>query len=251
MTYKLDIGATNLRLYKDDTLVNEKKFSGNINQNSALAHELVTYLRVNNVTNDILIGIAGYYTCGEVIKKDLNNLLKEKLHNFKVVSDAEYHAMHLINNDQLLISLGTGSVASYYNNDEFNIIGGYGHTLGDIGSGYHFGKLCIINYMHNFEANVQFDYMGKLENHFDVKGRNLLSKVLDDEKSNCSNLAVLFMDDNAFDHIFIEYFKQFIHELNRCLNVSQKQQVIINGSITKSLKFKEQLSNINTNVTII
>lgn len=247
---KLDIGGTNLRLYKDEILVNSQAIHGNINSNSNLINELIEYLSLQQITSNILIGIAGYYTCADKLKLELDNALKSNITNYQVVSDAEFHAMELICEDELLISLGTGSVASYYQDKEFKIIGGYGHVLGDVGSGYHFGKLCIINYMNDYEAEKELTYMKKIEEHYKTQGRAVLSKVISDEKRQCSELSKLFMDDDDFEKVFSVFFNQFEKELYRYVDLSQKQLVVINGSITKSVRFKKELKTLKLNIKI-
>ncbi len=248
--YKLDIGGTFLRLYKEDKLINSQAIHGNINSNPNLIEELLLYLEQTNITSDILIGIAGYYSCAEHLKLELKEILDIKLLNYRVVSDAEYHAIQLINDDELLISLGTGSVASYYQDGVFKIIGGYGHVLGDLGSGYHFGKLCIIKYMNDFEAGKNSSYMKKIEEYYNSHGRAVLSKVISDEKKQCSELSKQFMNDSAFEEIFLTYFQEFKTELTRYIDISKKQRVVINGSISKSVRFKEELETLNINIKI-
>lgn len=248
--FKLDIGGTNLRLYKEDKLVDAKPINGNINSNSNLINELVEYLEQQDITSNLLIGIAGYYTCADKLKLELDNALKSNITNYRVVSDAEFHAMELISVDELLISIGTGSVASYYQDNEFKIIGGYGHVLSDVGSGYDFGKVCIINYMNEFEAEKKSTYMKKLEEHYQAQGRAILSKVITDEKRQCSELSKLFMNDSDFEKVFLIFFEHFKNELYRCLNISKKQVVVINGSITKSVRFKTELKTVKLNIKI-
>lgn len=248
--YKLDIGGTNLRLYHNEVLVDSKPINGNINLNQNLITEIIDYFEQQHITSDLLIGIAGYNSCSEQLKANLNNSLSDKISSYKVISDAEYHAMQLITKDDLLISLGTGSVASFYQGDEFKIIGGYGHVLGDIGSGYHFGKLCITTYLNDFEAGRNANYMSKIEKYFNTKGRGVLTKVIANEKSVCSELSGKFMDDFDFQCIFTVYFEQFLEELKRYMDISQKQTVVVNGAITKSSLFQSELKKIKLNIKI-
>lgn len=52
--------------------------------------------------------------------------------------------------DGLIGILGTGSVlAECSENAISNVFGGFGHILGDEGSGYHFGKMLLTRYFHN------------------------------------------------------------------------------------------------------
>lgn len=248
--YKLDIGGTNLRLYNNNVLVCEMKINGNINLNTNLIAEVSDFLNQNLEINEIIIGVAGYYSCSNELKQDFIDMLDKKTFSYKLISDAEFHAMDLINKDQLLFSLGTGSVASYYNADEFTILGGYGHVIADLGSGYHFGKNCIISYLNDYEAGKHYSYMEKIEDYFGVTGRFVLTKLINNEKSSLSKLSKLFMDDSDFNLIFQQYFEQFNKELIRCIEISNKNQVVINGSITNSSQFKNAINKIDTNIII-
>ncbi len=248
--YKVDLGGTNLRVFKDNTEIYTQKFNGNINLNPNLGPELVEVLHTIKVTDKLLIGIAGYYSCQEQLKLMLCAEFDQHLTNYKVVSDAEFHAMNLITSEQLLVSLGTGSVGSYYQQEEFKLIGGYGHQLGDIGSGYHFGKLVIQTYLHDYEAANRLPYMELVETHFKQVGRGILTSVLGSEKASCSQLAKLFMDDWRFEAIFELFFKQFEIELNRMIAISCKPQIVINGAVTNSEKFVEKITKLPQDIII-
>lgn len=250
MRYKIDLGGTNLRVYKDDQEIYNQACNGNINLNPDIYIELNEVLKDLNIEDDVLIGIAGYYSCSQQNKDTLEINLATQLKKFKVVSDAELHAMELITSDQLLISLGTGSVASYFKNSEFKLLGGYGHILGDLGSGYHFGKIVIQSYLNDFEANINLPYMTAIERYFGATGRSVLTEVSNREKQMCSQLAKEFMDNRLFEQQFKLYFKQFELELQRMIKVSSKQTIIINGSITKSKRFKEEIKKIKLNIII-
>lgn len=249
--YKLDIGGTNLRLFKNGTIICSKAINGNINLNPNIITEISKFIDEINEIDEILIGVAGYYSCSEELKKNFKNMLDQKQLRYQLVSDAEFHAIDLIDKNQLLFSLGTGSVASYYDNTgEFTILGGYGHVLTDYGSGYHFGKNCVISYLNDYEAGKRYSYMYKVEGYLGVTGRAVLTMILNNEKHCLSKLSKVFMDDKDFDLIFEMYFNEFYLELSRCMKVSQKCQVVINGSVTNSISFVNAINKIDTKIII-
>lgn len=250
MRYKIDLGGTNLRVYEDDVEIYAQACNGNINLNPDLYSELDKVLNSLQIEADVLIGIAGYYSCSQLIKDDLELQLNGRLKDFKVVSDAEFHAMQLITEDQLLVSLGTGSVGSYFKQSDFKLLGGYGHLIGDLGSGYHFGKVVIQSYLNDYEANLSLPYMEAVERYFGVSGRQVLTEILSQEKQKCSKLAKAFMDNPQFEEQFKIYFKQFETELQRMVTISAKQTIIINGSITNSIRFKQEIKKMKLNIII-
>lgn len=248
--YTLDLGGTQLRLYHDESLIYQCRFNGNINTNVQFIQQLVMIIQDLEINEHVTIGIAGYLTCSSPLKAELESALAKQLTNFTVMSDAELHSKNLITKDQLLVALGTGSVASYYQNGQFTVLGGYGHIFGDLGSGYHFGKQVIISYLNNYEANCHYEYMDKLERYFKAKGRNILTLSLNNEKSFCSMLAKQFMDDPAFELVFNQYFAAFEKELTRWLLISQVKEVVITGAITNSKRFRAKLDTLDINIII-
>lgn len=248
--YTVDLGGTNIRISNGSEVVYTSNFNGNINLNPNLGEQLITVLNDHQIYSQLLIGIAGYYSCSQQLKDNLNSELAKHLTDFSVVSDAEFHARGLISEHQLLVSLGTGSVGSYYHQKQFTIIGGYGHIIGDLGSGYHFGKLVIQHYLNDYEAGNNKPYMQLVETYFKTSGRAVLTAILNDEKNRCSQLSKQFMDNHLFEDIFLEYFRQFEVELRRMIAVSDKQSVIVNGAITNSNRFKHQVEQTNLNIII-
>lgn len=248
--YTIDLGGTNIRISKGSEVIHTSNFNGNIINNPNLGEQLIEILKEHQINSQLLIGIAGYYSCSQQLKDNLDLELAKHLTDFSVISDAEFHARSLISEHQLLVSLGTGSVGSYYHQQQFKIIGGYGHIIGDLGSGYHFGKLLIQNYLNDYEAGNNKDYMRLVEAYFKASGRAVLTIILNDEKNRCSQLSKQFMDNDHFEDIFLQYFEQFEIELRRMIAISGKQNVIINGAITNSKRFKHQIGNLNLNIII-
>lgn len=89
------------------------------------------------------LGLAGISRTEDI--KVMEFLLKQlNVKNYVLNNDA-YIALHGAHNgeDGALLIAGTGSILYYKNNDEIKRAGGYGHILGDKGSGYSIGKEAI------------------------------------------------------------------------------------------------------------
>jgi hypothetical protein len=82
--------------------------------------------------------------------------------NVSVSSDLVGAAYALLGNQDGVIGiLGTGSVAAVIRDHRVEqVLGGYGHLLGDEGSGYSFGKHLLYNYVHQA---FSVDLMRELE----------------------------------------------------------------------------------------
>jgi Predicted N-acetylglucosamine kinase len=112
----------------------------------------------------ILIGIAGLGVFG-----DRSNLIKQlKLKHFRtlLVTDAELALLDkLKNRDGILVISGTGSVILSRNQGKQLRVGGWGHLLGDAGSGYHLGKLAFQQVTQDFDRGMQSDFSRKFMRH--------------------------------------------------------------------------------------
>lgn len=101
----------------------------------------------------IQIGIAGYSNFND--KEQLNEKLS-KLYNCEVsiVTDAEI-ALYSIKKDSeknvIMVLGGTGSAVMYDYLGKTQLIGGFGHLLGDEGSGYHLAITALKNIIKQYE----------------------------------------------------------------------------------------------------
>ncbi len=113
------------------------------------------------ITNDIdksliamiEIGIAGYlsYPGKESLIKDLEKQFNTEL---SIVTDAEialYSVKKYQKKDTIMVLGGTGSVVMVEQNNDIKFIGGYGHLLGDEGSGYHLAIKALKNIIDQHE----------------------------------------------------------------------------------------------------
>jgi len=101
----------------------------------------------------IQMGIAGYsnYRHKESLTKSIRDRYKTDL---SLVTDAEI-ALHSIkrnrDNPVIMVLGGTGSVVIYEDQHEMHMIGGFGHLLGDEGSGYHLAITALKQVINQFE----------------------------------------------------------------------------------------------------
>ncbi|MDA3931326.1 MAG: hypothetical protein PF513_01165 [Tenericutes bacterium] len=111
----------------------------------------------------IQVGIAGYsnYPEKEVL---IRNIIKRYKVIVSIVTDAEI-ALNSVkrnrNKNVIMILGGTGSVVMYDNQDEIQLIGGFGHLLGDEGSGYHLAITALKNIINQFEERQEITPLSK------------------------------------------------------------------------------------------
>ncbi len=101
----------------------------------------------------IQIGIAGYsnFTEKEEFIHDLKARYGCEVH---LVTDAEialYSIKKTSNNNVIMVLGGTGSAVMYDIEGKVKLIGGFGHLLGDEGSGYHLAITALKNIINQYE----------------------------------------------------------------------------------------------------
>jgi len=111
----------------------------------------------------IQAGIAGYSNL-----QNKEGLLKEIQEQYQcpvsIVTDAEI-ALYSIKKDQkkkvLMVLGGTGSVVMYEDQGQVKFIGGFGHLLGDEGSGYHLAITALKRIINQFEEREKISPLSK------------------------------------------------------------------------------------------
>ncbi len=105
----------------------------------------------------IQIGIAGYSNFTR--KADLKNDLIKKYHcEVSLVTDAEialYSVKKTSEMHVIMVLGGTGSAVMYEVAGEVKLIGGFGHLLGDEGSGYHLAITALKNIINQYEEQKE------------------------------------------------------------------------------------------------
>ena len=169
MKIGIDAGGTKTIgiLYKENQAIDSIKGEmGNpiVNFDSAVNNvvQVIENLLLKNKVNYsnisyISIGMAGAST----LIPELTSAFKEKLHcKFVIESDLKMsHIATFKNNDGNLFIAGTGSSLLSRKDGEFIQKGGWGHILGDEGSGYWIGKQILktyIDYLDFAESPLDF-----------------------------------------------------------------------------------------------
>lgn len=111
----------------------------------------------------IQIGIAGYSNYKN--KASLITLIEE---TFKtkvlIVTDAEVALYSIKKSEEIPVIMvlgGTGSVVVYEYNHLMHMIGGFGHLLGDEGSGYHLSITALKEVINQFEERMPISSLSK------------------------------------------------------------------------------------------
>ena len=125
-----------------------------INHLKEVLSELLKSLLIEEVAM-IVIGIAGYSNF-----KGKNGLLEELKGMYpteiKFVTDAEialYSVKQNRSQSVIMVLGGTGSVVMVEDHNDIRFIGGFGHLLGDEGSGYHLAITALKNIIDQYEKN--------------------------------------------------------------------------------------------------
>ena len=163
MKIGIDAGGTKTIgiLYKENQAIDSIKGEmGNpiVNFDSAVNNvvQVIENLLLKNKVNYsnisyISIGMAGAST----LIPELTSAFKEKLHcKFAIESDLKMsHIATFKNKDGNLFIAGTGSSLLCRKNNQFIQKGGWGHILGDEGSGYWIGKQILKTYINFLDYN--------------------------------------------------------------------------------------------------
>lgn len=128
----------------------------------AVLDELVNGIDVSTV-HFIQIGVAGVPE--KEVKDELVNRIQQLYQTpASMVTDAEI-ALYSIrkNTDDCVIMVlgGTGSAIMVKNKDQDMIIGGFGHLLGDEGSGYHLAITALKEIIQEYEQNKPISELSK------------------------------------------------------------------------------------------
>lgn len=148
----------------------------------------------------IAMGIAGVETGNYVaiIKKHVEDTFEI---NTIVMNDAQMACKAYFGNDDgILVISGTGSSSYAQKEGKGQIVGGWGHILGDEGSGYHTVMEVFRNITYKFDSNLPFDSLSKaiLEKIGGLTRSDIMNFIYSNSKS---KIAALFP-------IIVEYSKK-------------------------------------------
>ena len=187
-----------------------------------------------------------------------------------IVSDAEI-ALYSIKKDTtscaIMVLGGTGSAIMLSEGNTSHIIGGFGHILGDEGSGYHLSITALKNIINEYEENEEVSELSKLilkeikaESYFDIK-----SFVYNQSKSDIAALSEFIAScamagNEMAKDLFIEQGKHLARQtilaykkLNVCDNVviGIRGGFLLNAPFVKETLISElEKSNINVRIDL-
>ena len=193
-------------------------------------------LKYSNISH-ISIGMAGAST----LLPELTSALKEKLQcNFSIESDLKMsHIATFKNKDGNLFIAGTGSSLLCRKNGQFIQKGGWGHILGDEGSGYWIGKQILktyINFLDYNESPMDFlDLLPTIQQIFPNR-QSIINTVYNSPKTEVAKLATLYLDysNNLFlTSIAQQAGKDIAKALLSC-NQENNITVAFEGSVIKN-----------------
>lgn len=249
MKIGIDAGGTKTIgiLYKENQAINSIKGEmGNpiVNFDSAVNNvvQVIENLLLKNKVNYsdisyISIGMAGASTR----IPELTSAFKEKLHcKFEIESDLKMsHIATFKNKDGNLFIAGTGSSLLCRKNNQFIQKGGWGHILGDEGSGYWIGKQILktyINFLDYNESPMDFlDLLPTIQETFPNR-QSIINTVYNSPKTEVAKLATLYLDysNNLFlTSIAQQAGKDIAKALLSC-NQENNITVAFEGSVIKN-----------------
>ena len=249
MKIGIDAGGTKTIgiLYKENQAIDSIKGEmGNpiVNFDSAVNNvvQVIENLLLKNKVNYsnisyISIGMAGAST----LIPELTSAFKEKLHGkFVIESDLKMsHIATFKNRDGNLFIAGTGSSLLCRKNNQFIQKGGWGHILGDEGSGYWIGKQILktyINFLDYNESPMDFlDLLPTIQQIFPNR-QSIINTVYNSPKTEVAKLATLYLDysNNLFlTSIAQQAGKDIAKALLSC-NQENNITVAFEGSVIKN-----------------
>lgn len=168
--------------------------------------DTIDYLYDKTPKNDLILhiqmGIAG---ASKLRSKAafLSNIELRYKATSSLVTDAELALNSIPKNDLknvIMVLGGTGSVVIGKNNNQNNIIGGFGHLLGDEGSGYHLAISALKDIISQYEQGENVSELSAMilkeihaDDHFEIK-----DFVYNNKKSDIAVLS-LFISKKAIE----------------------------------------------------
>ena len=249
MRIGIDGGGTKTKgvLYKDHEIVYEYIGEmGNpiVNFELAVSNvvQVIEHLLSNNNLqysdiNCISIGMAG---AGTVVEKLTDTFSKKILCRFVVDSDLKMsHIATFKNNDGNLFIAGTGSSLLSRKDGEFIQKGGWGHILGDEGSGYWIGKQILntyVDYLDYAESPLDFCELVPMLKELFPDRSTIVQTVYSEPKTEVAKLASFCStyDANYFLHTLAQQAGQDIAKTLLSCNNETIIPVAFEGSVAKN-----------------
>lgn len=119
--------------------------------------------------------------------------------NTKIFNDAEMACKaYFGNSDGILAIAGTGSSCFVQKKGQGEMVGGWGHIIGDEGSGYHTVMEVIKNIVCKFDRNIPFDNLSKkiLTNIGGTSRSEIMNFIYGNEKSTIASLFPVIVESS-------------------------------------------------------
>ena len=210
----------------------------------------------------VIMGISGASKLSN--KEQLMSHMEAKYQvRAELVTDAmiALHSIDRKDNEHVIMAIGgTGSAVMTLENDQMNLIGGYGYLLGDEGSSYHLVIEALKRITACFDAGIPFSPLGNaLLNHMNVKDReSLVSYVYQSRKTELAQLAkvvsemALASDLEAYELLVNEgkmLAKQVITASNRMTKGKHIKIALRGGFVLNAPFVKDAFENeVNKNI---
>ena len=237
----VDAGGTKtsiLCMDREGQIIDSKKF-GPFNLNSIgeekfkeLLVEIGDYLNDLGDCKALCIGAAG--VSNQKMRDLVETELKNKgILNYKLVGDEEIALWGALDGKPgISVVAGTGSVCCGKNlKSEFITVGGWGHLLGDEGSGYAIGRdaiKAVIAIMDGYGEKTRLEYAVKEKFDLDSR-RKIIEYVYNNNKSSVAAIAKTVLDEaQNGDKVSIEILQRNAKELCRQI-----------GALKEKLSLKE------------
>ena len=248
MKIGIDAGGTKTKavLYKNEKIVDE--FTGNmgnpiVNFELAVSNVIKTieilshnnHIQYSDISL-ISIGMAGASTVLHKLQNSFKGVLPCK---FLVDSDLKMsHIATFKNGDGNLLIAGTGSSLLSRVNGNFIQKGGWGHIIGDEGSGYWLGKQIIksyVDFLDYKEAPLDFEELIPALNTIFPDRASIIEAVYSKPKTEIARLASL-CTEYRHNKFLNNISKQAGKDLSKMILSSNKSQdllVALEGSVIK------------------
>lgn len=203
--------------------------------------EVVKALDVDVEKTTIGVGVAGAGRENE-IKEIENSLFSIGIKKIKISNDAHTALLGAHNGEDgaLLIS-GTGSIGYLLKDGKLSRVGGFGHILGDEGSGYSIGLSLLKKLFKGSDRRGEFseNLMNQVLDKLLLKNRDELLKwvYLNNEKGNVASLARIVFDnpEEKICQEIIEAGAEELKELILTLKVSDENfKLSLSGGIIEN-----------------
>ncbi|NLJ57803.1 MAG: hypothetical protein GX339_03050 [Tissierellia bacterium] len=189
-----------------------------INNLISLIYECVNELGRDNCVL-IAIGMAGVETgnCAELIKKYLQGAFGV---NTLIMNDGEMACKaYFGSQDGILTISGTGSSCYVQKDGKGEMLGGWGHVLGDEGSGYHTVLQVFKNIIYMLDRNIPFDNLSMkiLESTGGCSRSDIMNFIYNNDKNKIAGLFPLIahsaQDGDPYSAMLIENAGRYLAEL--------------------------------------